>query len=326
MRILFIGGTGEISTACVERSALEGHEVTVFNRGRSSAALPLGVNQIVGDIQDQQAFAALARLNFDVVCQFLAFDNTDIERDLECFSENCGQYIFISTASVYRKPLPVSVIDEYCPIGNPFWEYSRKKQACEETLLVAHAHGRIGATIVRPSHTYRLRLPSIVIAGDHLAWRILKDKPVPVPADGESVWTITHASDFARAFVALFGNPAALGEVFNITDNSGHTWRRLLEAVAETIGRPVTLCPVCTSNLVGYNPSWEGPLKGDKANTLIFDNSKIRKVAKDWTCEVKLQTGLNEAWQATSKRLEADFQPDADTDRLIDQIIREHNK
>ncbi len=326
MRILFIGGTGEISRACVEQSILAGHQVIVFNRGRSAEAPLPGVEQIIGDLHETQAYAALAQLNCDVICQFLAYEPADIARDLALFSGHCGQYIFISTASVYAKPLPVSIIDERCPVGNPFWDYSQKKQASETALLAAHADGRIAATIVRPSHTYRLRLPSIVISGDHLAWRILNSKPVPVPADGQSVWTVTHASDFARAFVALFGKPATYGEIFQITERHGHTWNRLLETAAQAIGHPAHLIPVRSKDLVACNPAWRGPLLGDKANTMIFDNTKIGQIADGWHCTVTLKDGIRGAWQATAQRLNAGFQPDPEIDRLIDRIVCRYSR
>ncbi len=326
MRVLFIGGTGEISRACVEHCIAAGHQVMVFNRGHSAEGQPPGARHIIGDMQDQQAYAGLAQLNVDVICQFLAYQPADIARDLARFSGHCGHYLFISTASVYAKPFPFSIIDEQCTVGNPFWAYSQQKLACEATLLAAHAEGRIAATIVRPSHTYRSRLPSIVISGDHLAWRVLNSKPVPVPADGESVWTVTHASDFARAFVALFGKPAARGEIFNITDGQGHTWNRLLQTAAQAIGRPMDHVYVRTEDLVACNPAWQGPLLGDKANSMIFDNRKIRQIADGWQCNVTLEQGVNSAWQATSRRLEAGFQPDPETDLLIDRIVVSHGR
>ena len=217
MRVLYIGGTGEISLACVEAAKRAGHEVTVYNRGRRFDADLLGVDQIIGDFTDHATYATLASGGFDVVCQFLAFSPDSVERDIDTFAGRCGQYVFISTASAYRKPIPTPLIVEDTPLGNPFWAYSRSKAECEARLLEAHRSGRLPVTIVRPSHTYRERLPSTVVHGDHLAWRLLNGKPVIVHGDGESVWTLTHADDFARVFSA---GVSGLGKSANNSPNN----------------------------------------------------------------------------------------------------------
>jgi nucleoside-diphosphate-sugar epimerase len=323
MRILFIGGTGEISFACVEAAKGAGHDVTVFNRGQKWNANSLGVSQVFGDFSDDTAYATLAGQHFDTVCQFLVYDPAQAERDIRIFSGHCGQYIFISTASAYQKPCPTPVIREDTPLDNPFWAYSRHKAACEAQLLAAHKQGYLNVTIIRPSHTYRTRLPSSVIPGDHLAWRLIQGKPVIIHGDGESVWTLTHADDFARAFVRICGSQQVLGEIVHITERFGHTWNRIIRTVAKTMGVDADIRYVLSKTLVNYEPAWEGPLLGDKSNTMIFDTQKIKHLTNGWQCEIPLDQGVARAWSFASARLKNDYRPDPMADRLIDQIIRE---
>ena len=324
LRVLFIGGTGEISLACVEEAKRTGHAITVYNRGRTRAAALSGIEQMTGDFNDDASFAALAGGHYDVVCQFLAFDEKAVERDINVFSGHCGQYIFISTASAYQKPCPSPLITEDTPLDNPYWEYSRRKAACEGRLMAAHQAGQLPVTIVRPSHTYRARLPSTVIHGDHLAWRLLRDKPLVVHGDGESVWTLTHADDFARAFVRLFSHKDAFGEAFHITDNVGYTWNNIIKAVSSVIGKEPGICNVLSTSLVGYEKSWEGPLLGDKSNTMLFDTQKISRLAGDWHCTISLDEGIKRTWPFVVERLEKGYEPDMALDALIDRIIEDH--
>ena len=205
MRVLYIGGTGEISYACVLASTQAGQHCTVFNRGQSDEPPPATVRHIAGDINDPAACGELAREHFDVVCQFIAYTPADIQRDIDVFGGNCGQYVFISSASAYRKPPTTYRLTEDVPLGNPFWAYSQAKADMEAILMRAHASGRIAATIVRPSHTLRRRFPGTFIKGDVNAWRMQNGRPVIVPGDGNSLWTLTPAEDFAGPFVKLFG-------------------------------------------------------------------------------------------------------------------------
>ena len=325
MRVLFIGGTGEISFACVEAAKRAGHAVTLFNRGKAFDAARLGVEQWVGDFADDASYAGLAQGGFDVVCQFLAFDTKAVERDIETFGGQCGHYIFISTASAYQKPSQTARITEDTPLDNPFWAYSRSKADCEARLLEAHLAGHLPVTLVRPSHTYRTRIPSVVITGDHLAWRLLRGKPVIVPGDGESLWTVTHSEDFARAFIQLFGHDQALGQAFHITDDIGHSWNRLLRAAAHQVGTGIDIRPVLTKTLLAYDPNWEGPLLGDKSNSKIFDNRKIADLTGGWQCEISLEQGIAKTWPRVAERLNNGFAPDPKLDALIDQIIAEQS-
>lgn len=325
MRVLYIGGTGEISFACVEEAVRAGHQVTVYNRGARPGFETASVNHVVGDVGDDTLYVELAKQNFDVVCQFLAFEPKDIERDIRIFGGRCGQYVFVSSTSAYAKPIPDPLIREGTPLGNPFWAYSRSKQACEERLRAAEDAGDIRVTIIRPSHTYRTNLPSTIVRGDHLAWRLTNGKPVIVHGDGESIWTLTHAEDFARAFVRLCGRQEALGSVFNITDSTGHTWNRILRTIGAAIGVEPKIVSVLSRTLVAYEPSWTGTLLGDKSNSMIFDTSKVSRAAGGWRCAISLEEGVTRAWRFAEDRLKAGYRPDPELDARIDQIIAENS-
>lgn len=322
-RVLYIGGSGEISFACVESAIKAGHQVTVFNRGQRGDALPVGVEQVIGDMHDDSLYAELASRNFDSVCQFIAFDSDTVRRDIDTFGGRCGQYVFISTASAYQKPWHEGIITEETPLDNPFWEYSQKKAACEKLLVEAHGAGKLPVTIVRPSHTYRTRLPGTCIPGDHMAWRILNDKAIVVHDDGESLWTLTHADDFARAFVGLCGNERALGEDFHITCESAQSWNEIVDLVGKVLEHPVRSVHVSTDVMVGYSKLWRGPLAGDKSNSLVFNNGKVRKAVGGWQCEVDLEVGLKKAATFTKTRLKNGYAPDQRLDALIDKIVAE---
>ena len=277
MNILFIGGTGQISHPCVERAAAEGHDVTVYNRGKRPSDLPAGVATIVGDLAAPE-YADLARHNDDVVCQFIAFTPDQVARDIEVFAGHCGQYIFISSASVYEKPARHYVITEETPAINPYWPYSQGKIACEELLKKAE---NLPWTIVRPSHTVRTGLPIMMGDADVMARRMLDGEPTIVAGDGHTPWTLTRSVDFAVPFVGLFAKPAALNDIFHITNDRAHIWDDIQNAIARLLGVEAKIVHVPTDTLIRYNPDWVGPLMGDKAWTAIFDS------------EVKMRTNWN---------------------------------
>ena len=323
MKVLYIGGTGEISQACVCRSVEVGHDVAAFHRGRRRDELPSGVRRITGDIGDEAAYRALGAERFDVVCQFLAYQMPAVERDVEVFGGRCAQYVFISTASAYRKPPPRAVITEDVPLGNPFWPYSQAKADMEAFLMAQHADGRLPVTVVRPSHTHRTRFPGGMASGDDWAWRILHGKPLVVHGDGTALWTLTHSSDFAVPFVGLLGQPAALGEAFHITRHlEAHPWNRIFAAVAEALGREARLVHVPSDTLVRYRPAWAGPLLGDKTWSVLYDNRKVMGVAGDFACQVSMEEGIRRAAEHVCRRLEA-FQPDPALHALLDRIAAE---
>lgn len=320
MKVLFIGGTGQISLACVTRTLEAGHQVTVFNRGNANARLPAGVTSIVGDLNDDTAYARLGGNGYDIVCQFMAFTPDRINRDIATFAGKVGHYIFISSASVYEKPARHYVITEKTPAVNPFWQYSKNKIACEK--LLARSENLVW-TIVRPSHTVRLGLPVLVGEGDRLGHRLLAGKPVLVSGDGSAPWTLTRAVDFAVPFVNLFGKPDAHGEIFHITQDMGYTWDAIYHALARGLGVDADIVHVPADNLVRYNPDWTGPLFGDKAWTALFDNSKVKAVAGNFTCETDLDRVLETSITDFKSRVAAGTpKPDA-TDLLMDRIAAE---
>jgi len=325
MKVLYLGGTGEISYSCVLESLSLGHQVTVFNRQRTGQSLPKTVRQIQGDLEDETSYGVLASERFDSVCQFFAFDQASIERDLRTFGGRTGQYVFISSASAYAKPIDrFSPITERTPVANPYWEYSQKKAQMETALLAWHEQGRLPVTIVRPSHTYSRRFPCALGDGDWTAHRMRENRPVIVHGDGTSLWTLTHAHDFAKPFARLLGHPGAPGEAFHITGDGVHSWDEILTTMARVLGVEPHLVHVASDTLVRYEPSWRGPLHGDKSPSTMFDNSKVRSVAGSFDTEVSLERGLAGVVEHFEARM-ASRGPvkDPSLDALFERILRD---
>jgi len=312
MRVLYIGGTGEISFECIHESLRLGHDVTVYNRGNANAGLPPECRRITGDVHDDAAYGALARERFDVVCQFRLFAPEEMERDIRIFGGACGQYVFISSASAYRKPVRGLPITEATPLDNPYWGYSRAKAEMERLL----ARQRVMPyTIVRPSHTYRTRMPTPL--GGEVS-RMLRGRPVVLHGDGESLWTVTHASDFARPFARLLDNPRAIGEHFHITSDRQWTWNEIFAAIAAALRLPAPeIVHVPTATLVRYQPAWEGPLLGDKSWSVIFDNAKVKGVAGDFACPIDPWEGMRMVADRFPPRPDIDPALDALYDRIV---------
>ncbi len=312
MRVLYIGGSGEISFDCIHESVRLGHEVTVFNRGRNNAGLPAECRFLTGDVEDDASYGRLAEERFDAVCQFRLFTPEAIQRDIGLFAGHCGQYVFISSASAYAKPVRRLPITEETPLDNPYWAYSRAKAEMEAIL---QAQDRLPYTIVRPSHTYRTKMPTPF--GSQVS-RVLRGKPVIVHGDGESLWTLTHARDFAPPFARLLGNPRALGEAFHVTGDRQWPWNEIVRAIGGALGvEGPEMVHVASDTLVRYNPEWEGPLLGDKAASVIFDNRKVKSVVGDFDCPIDPWEGM--------RIVARDFPPRADdfdpaVDALLDRI------
>jgi nucleoside-diphosphate-sugar epimerase len=319
LNILFIGGTGQISLPAVEQSVAAGHKVTVLNRGKTKVPLSAGVATVTGEVGDTSGYANLAGLTFDVVCQFRVYTAEQMRHDIETFTGRAGQYVFISSASAYQKPARHYIITERTPLENPYWEYSRNKIACEQMLRDQSA---LPWTIVRPSHTVRTGLP--VQIGNHDAGvrRMLEGKPIVVTGDGTSLWTLTRSEDFCRPFVRLFGNPKAVNDDFQITNDRSFTWDEITQAIARGVGATARIVHVPTDTLIRYNKAWEGPLMGDKSWSVIFDNSKIKRVAGDFTCSQNLDEILAEPLRHLKPRLGSLPAPDAE-DALFDRIAAE---
>lgn len=324
MKALFIGGTGTISTDVVALAQQRGWEVTLLNRG--SKKIPEGIRSIVADINDERAVAkAIEYESYDVVAQFIAYTAADVERDIRLFKNKTGQYIFISSASAYQKPLADYRITESTPLANPYWQYSRNKIEAEEVLMSAYRTSRFPVTIVRPSHTYNGTKPPVCVHGDKGNWQILKrildGKPVIIPGDGTSLWTLTHSKDFAKGYVGLMANPHAIGNAFHITTDESMTWNQIYQTIAEALGKPLNALHVASDFLAahGENYDFRGELLGDKASVVVFDNSKIKRLVPDFICTISMAEGLRQAVHYMLAHPESQT-PDWDFDSWCDRI------
>ena len=293
MKVLFIGGTGIISSACSELAIQKGITLYHLNRGRSHRKIG-GVNQINGDIRNPaEAKNIIKDYTFDVVVNWICFTTEHILNDLELFKGKAGQYIFISSASAYQKPPRQLPITEATPLDNPFWQYSRDKIACEKLLLDEFRKNRFPATIVRPSHTYdKTLLPTDW--GYTVLDRIKKGKKIVIHGDGTSLWTMTHHRDFAKGFVGLFENPKAIGEAFHITSDELLPWNNIYELMAGELGVKLNPVHVPSDYIARIDPRMEGSLLGDKAHSMIFDNSKIKGLVPEFQATIKFAEGVKE--------------------------------
>jgi len=325
MKALFIGGTGNISSACVELALARGIEVTLLNRGTSGHPVPNGAQVVNGDIRDPQSVrAALGSRSFDMVADFVAFIPEHIETDLELFRGRTGQYIFISSASAYQTPPAILPVTESTVLDNPYWEYSRNKAACEERLVHAYREEKFPITIVRPSHTYSA--PYVPVEG---GWttidRMLRGEPVIVHGDGTSLWTLTHANDFAKGFVGLMGNAHAIGEAFHITSDEWLTWNQIHEILAAAAGVKPTLVHVPSDLIAAYDKAWGESLLGDKTHSFILDNCKVKHLVPDFICTTPFSRGAEEiiAWHMADP---ARQQVDPAFNALCDRILQAYAK
>lgn len=325
MKVLFIGGTGVISTASTEFALQRGWELWLLNRGQSSTA-PAGARRLIADIHDAAAVqAALAGHTWDVVVQWLAFTPADIERDLALFRGRTGQYFFISSASAYEKPPRHHLITESTPLVNPFWEYSRQKAAGEERLLRAWRDERFPAVIVRPSLTYGETLVPLPMNSWRMSWtaidRMRRGVPVIVPGDGSSLWTITHNTDFANGILGLFGRTDAIGEAFHITSDEVLTWDRIYRLTAQAAGvENPRLIHIASDFIAACLPEKAGSLLGDKSVSVAFDNSKIKRFVPGFAARVGYAEGIRRSvtwFEADPARRQIDHPANAIWDRLI---------
>jgi nucleoside-diphosphate-sugar epimerase len=321
MKVLFIGGTGIISSGCAPLAIERGVELFFLNRGQSTRQTPEGVHQIFGDIRDPQSVAtALGDMKFDAVVNWIAFTPQHILQDIELFRGKIGQYVFISSASAYQTPPSTLPVTESTILDNPLWEYSRNKIACEELLVDAYRKEKFPMTIVRPSHTYDHRL----LPFDHgytVVDRMRRGKPVVVHGDGTSLWVLTHNTDFAKGFVPLLGNLHAIGEAYHITSDELLNWNQIYDQVAEAAGTTAIKVHVSSDTLTKHDPNWGPGLLGDKANSMIFDNTKIKRLAPDFQCTTPFRRGADEiiAWyDADPERKVVDPTSDALEDKLVD--------
>lgn len=300
MKILLIGGTGTISSAITRQLATEGHDLYVLNRGSRRKELPEGVKQIIADIHhDDEVREAIGSLSFDVVCEFIGFVPSDVERDLRLFCGKTRQYVFISSASVYNKPARSYIITEGTTQANPFWQYARDKIACEELLMRAYREKGFPITIVRPSHTYSERGVPTSVRGTMGCWpvlkRMLEGKPVIIQGDGSSLWTMTWNEDFARGFLGLLGNPKAIGEVFQIMSDESLSWDQIYQTIAEALGVAFKPYHVSSDFIAAVSPEeWNltGNLIGDKAVSVVFDCTKLKRAVPGFCATTRFSEGV----------------------------------
>jgi nucleoside-diphosphate-sugar epimerase len=324
MKILFLGGTGIISTACAQLALARGFHVTLLNRARRPA-LP-GTHQITADISDPAATAtAQGKKNWDAVVDFIAFTPAEIEQRLALFRGRTTQYIFISSASAYQKPLGHWLITESTPLANPFWDYSRDKIAGEERLLRALREEGFPVTVVRPSLTYGDTVVPLAVNSWLKSYtavdRMRRGQPVIVPGDGLSLWTITHNSDFAKGLIGLLGRQDAIGHAFQITSDEVLTWNQMYQFTAEAAGAPAPrLVHIASDYITACIPADTGTLLGDKSHSAVFDNTKIKRFVPDFVCTTRFREGIARtiAWfDADPARQQIDTEAGAAWDKLI---------
>lgn len=327
MNVLFIGGTGIISTAITKRlAATDGVSLFLVNRGNRNSVIPENVTVINADINDEDFVREQIKdLSFDAVCDFIAFVPDHLERDFRLFKGKTKQFMYISSASAYQKPLSNYRITEGTPLANPYWEYSRNKIACEDFLMKMYRENGFPITIIRPSHTYDERSVPLGVHGKKGSWQIVKrmieGKPVIVHGDGTSLWTMTHNSDFAKAFVGLIGNAHAIGEAFQITSDETLTWNQIYKAIADALG--VELKPYyVSSDFLAAVSDYDlcGSLTGDKANSVVFDNSKLKRAVPDYVPTVRFDQGVKRTIDYVLAHKECQVE-DPEFDAWCDKVI-----
>jgi len=321
MKILFIGGTGVISSACSQLAVERGIDLYLLNRGQTTIRpVPQGATVLHGDIHDwASAVAALGDHTFDAVVEWNAYTPDQVAADIDMFYGRTGQYVFISSASAYQTPPASLPVTESTLLDNPFWDYSRDKLAGEAVLVQAYRDKKFPMTIVRPSHTYdRTKIP--LFGGYTTLERMRKGKKVIVYGDGTSLWTLTHHTDFAKGFVPLLGNRRAIGEAIHITSDEWLTWNQIYGAMADALGVEPRLVHVPSELIAAFDPELGAGLLGDKSHSMIFDNSKLKRLVPGFAATIPFSQGAREivAWyNADPARQVIDERIDALIDRII---------
>lgn len=322
-----IGGTGIISSACSDLMIARGMELTILNRSISTKfSIPEGAQHIVGDIHagDAQLAERLRGQHSDAVVDWVAYTPEDIEHSIRLFSGQTGQFVFISSASAYQKPPAHYIITEQTPLENPFWDYSRGKIAVEQRLMREYSERGFPVTIIRPSLTYGpSQIPLAGASWQHpytVIERIRKGQKIIIPGDGTSLWTVTWNGDFAKGLVGLIGQQQAVGEAFNITSDEVLTWNQIFLEVGKALGLEMDIVHIASDLIAAYNPHALGSLIGDKANSAVFDNSKIKRFVPDFKCDVPWAEGVRRAiaWhEADPLRMTIDTEMNSTWDRTI---------
>ena len=328
MKALFIGGTGTISMAITRLLAKdENWEVYLLNRGSRSGELPANVKTITADISNEEEVNALLKDEFfDVVGEFIGFVPAQVERDIRLFKGRTNQYIYISSASAYDKPCKDYRITEGTALANKYWEYSRNKILCEELLMKEYRESGFPVTIVRPSHTYDERNVPMGVHGDKGSYQVIKrmleGKPVIIHGDGTSLWTMTFNEDFAKGYVGLMNNPHAIGEAFQITNDETLTWNQIFETIAKHLGVNLNPYYISSAYLASLNKyDFEGSLLGDKANSVVFDNEKLKKAVPGLNMNIRFEEGVKRTLDNILKTPELQIE-DPEFDQWCDKVIR----
>jgi len=293
--VLFLGGTGIISAGSVRLAQERGWSVTVLNRGQNlSRPLPDGVEVVHGDVRDVASVReAIGTRSFDVVCDFLSFTADQVGAMVEVFDGRTGQFVFISSASAYQTPPRSLPITEATTLANPVWQYSRDKIACEDLLVRAWRDRGFPMTIVRPSHTYD-QTSTILGGGRAMVRRLMAGQPVVVHGDGTSLWTLTHSRDFATGFVGLLGHDAAVGQSFHITSDEALTWNAIVRLFAQAAGTAPAIVHVTSDRIAEVHRGWGDALLGDKAHSMVFDNTAVKRLVPDFVCNTPFSSGVLE--------------------------------
>lgn len=329
MKVLFIGGTGLISEAVSKLAVERGLELYLFNRGQRNALVPEGAQVIQGDIRNKaEAAAALKDHEFDAVVNWIAFTPEHVQSDIELFAGKTKQYIYISSASAYQKPQQHYRITEDTPLINPYWQYSRDKIASEQLLLEAYHNSGFPVTIVRPSHTYGdTAIPAGLTSWQHpwsLIDRIRKGQPIVIHGDGTSLWTLTHNSDFAKAFIGLIGHPEAIGEAIHITSDEVLNWNQIYEAIGKAAGAVPKVVHISTDFIAAFTPPGTADgLIGDQAVSSVFDNSKIKRLVPDFAAIVPFAEGVKRSVAWFEAHPES-CTVDAEWSAMISTLIQRH--
>ena len=331
MHILLIGGTGNISAACTAKLLQAGHQLSIVTRG--SSVLPAGTTAVVCDRNDATAMTEATKgRNYDAVVNFLGFDTDQIEADRQVFAGKTSQYIFISSCTVYKKPHEQLPLTEESPLGNSYSEYAQKKEACEKLLTQWHSEGILPVTIVRPSHTYSERwLPNPVSsAGFTVAQRLLDGKPVFVPGDGQSLWTLTADDDFAKGLTGLIGLPKALGTIYHITSDEVLTWNQICRETARALNVDAPqIIPVPVETICKACPALTAGIKGDKAYHAVFDNARIKNHVDEFQCCISFREGVERsiAWySAHPDKMVSDPGADRMFDTVLSKFLEQESK
>ncbi len=326
MKILIIGGTGTISTAISRRLADSAHELYIINRGNANDKLQTNIKFIEADINDEKIAAEkLGDMTFDVVCDFIGFVQPQLERDFRLFGGRTKQFVYISSASAYNKLPSDYIITEGTSLANPYWEYSRNKIRCEEYLMKLYRDEGFPVTIVRPSHTYCERSVPLGVHGRNGSWQVVKrmldGKPVIIHGDGTSLWTMTDSRDFAEGFIGLLGNPHAIGEAFQITSDETLTWNQIYRTIARCLGVELKPYYVSSEFLAAVSDyDFIGSLIGDKANSVVFDNSKLRRVVPDFRPKIRFEEGIQNTLNYVLSHSECQAE-DEEFDKWCDKVI-----